>query len=86
LLYPSRQTCTYHTYEENGEFVLKATYWYLMHSKSDEPLEPQESEDIFQAEWVPREDAFDRLSNSYPLLLEVLDAALPKYSADTSVV
>jgi 8-oxo-dGTP pyrophosphatase MutT (NUDIX family) len=86
LLYPSRQTCTYHTYKENDAFMLKATYWFLMRSKSDEPLEPQESEEIFQAEWVPREEVEERLANSYPLLREVLDAALPKYSADTSIV
>ena len=86
LLYPSKQNCTFHTYEENGAFVLKATYWFLMHSKSDEPLQPQESEEIFQAEWVPREEVFERLENSYPLLREVLNAALPKYQSDTSVV
>lgn len=77
-LYPSKQPCTFHTYKEGAENVLKATYWYLMRCNSDDPLEPQASEDITLAEWVPLDDVNERLENSYPLLREVMTFALDK--------
>lgn len=76
MLYASRQRCSYHAFVDNGKHYLKATYWFLMRSKSDAPLEPQVTEDIFQAEWVPRAEVNERLQNSYPLLQDVIAAAL----------
>jgi 8-oxo-dGTP pyrophosphatase MutT (NUDIX family) len=44
---------TYHLYFLKEELVLKKTYWYLMQCKSNKNLQPQTSEDIERALWLP---------------------------------
>lgn len=52
LLIEGKLATTYHTYKYNiDKRVLKKTYWYLMHAKSNTKLEPQADEDIEIAEW-----------------------------------
>ena len=58
---------TFHTYELNGEPILKETHWYEMHASSQK-LIPQTEEDITQALWVPRCNVADHLKSSYPSL------------------
>lgn len=44
-------TCTWHTYEQKGERILKKTWWYRMQT-DDNQLVPQTEEDIERIEWV----------------------------------
>ncbi len=62
---------TYHIYNMYNQWVLKKTYWYNMKSSLDQQLIPQLEEDISQVCWVSSGQLSDRLSNSYPSILEV---------------
>ncbi|MEO5673810.1 MAG: NUDIX domain-containing protein [Chitinophagales bacterium] len=69
------QPCTYHTYEQNGKPVIKATYWYEMVSdNTSSPLTPQEEEDITEVGWYSENEIKERLKNSFPLVRWVLEA------------
>lgn len=51
LFIEGKLATTYHTYKYKiNKRVLKKTYWYLMHTKTEE-LQPQAEEDIELAEW-----------------------------------
>lgn len=43
---------TVHCYEEDGQFLVKTTYWYLM-STDETDFEPQHEEDIVEVAWKP---------------------------------
>lgn len=58
---------TFHTYELNGQPILKETHWFRM-SANTQSLTPQTVEDITQAVWVPREQVPEKMENSYPSL------------------
>lgn len=59
---------TFHTYQLNGELILKETCWFEMHYNNTEELIPQTEEDIALAEWVPQNRVEINLTNSYPSL------------------
>ncbi len=59
-------TCTYHTYEEKGNTMLKQTHWFLMQVRGTLSLKPQVEEDIEIAEWVDADGVENRLKDSYP--------------------
>jgi 8-oxo-dGTP pyrophosphatase MutT (NUDIX family) len=75
-LYPSKQSCTFHTYTQDNIAYIKSTYWFLMKTKLDDPLIPQLSEDIVQAEWVSRDKLSDLLQDTYGSINDVIEAAL----------
>ena len=55
-------TDTYHEYIEEGEQIGKTTYWYAMKlQKPDQQLEPETGEGIEQLEWVPADQARQRV-------------------------
>lgn len=47
---------TEHTYELNGDQILKKTYWFSMKTEDDEFL-PEAEEDITEVAWFPVNDA-----------------------------
>lgn len=61
---------TFHTYELNGNPILKETHWFAMSAHS-QSLVPQTVEDITQAVWVPKNEVDDKMQASYPSLAEL---------------
>jgi len=66
---------TYHTYDENGKHILKETHWYCMRAPGYQDLIPQEEEQITKLVWVEEKDLVKYTGNTYPLIIDVLDAA-----------
>ena len=64
-------TFTFHTYEENGEAVLKQTCWFSMLSSVNQLLTPQVEEEITQIEWVKKEVVRYLLEDSFASLLDL---------------
>ena len=61
---------TFHTYEENGQAVMKQTRWFAMSSSVNQLLIPETEEGITRIEWVKKyvvryllEDSFSSLSD-----------------------
>lgn len=65
-------TITYHTYRENGNFVLKENHWYLMAARELQKLVPQTNEDIEKCEWVSVKNLAPYMENTLPSVLEVV--------------
>lgn len=61
---------TFHEYEEDGIPVGKTTHWFSMATPTHNDFEPQASEDIEKVEWVPLEEALEKVG--YQNLKEVL--------------
>ena len=68
-------TNTYHTYRLGNATILKKTHWFNMDYDGNEPLIPQKSEDILQAEWVRINQLKNILKNTYDTIHEVIDRA-----------
>jgi 8-oxo-dGTP pyrophosphatase MutT (NUDIX family) len=66
---------TYHTYDESGKHILKESHWYLMKAPGEQALTPQTEEDIMQLKWVPAKDVKDYFNNTFPSIIDVLQAA-----------
>jgi 8-oxo-dGTP pyrophosphatase MutT (NUDIX family) len=66
---------TYHFYELGGKIVLKKTNWYNMTVKGVPNLIPQKEEGITKAEWLSKDQLSPVLSNTYPLIRDVLQKA-----------
>ena len=67
---------THHEYFEpriNSD-VFKETHWYKMYAPGVQPLTPQTEEDIEIIEWVNQKDIAEKLQNSYPNIIEILNA------------
>jgi 8-oxo-dGTP pyrophosphatase MutT (NUDIX family) len=65
---------TYHIYELNGKVILKRTNWYKMFVKGSPKLIPQKEEGITSAAWVGPAGIKAKMENTYPLILDVLEA------------
>ncbi len=65
---------TYHIYELNGKIILKKTNWYKMYVKGVPKLTPQKEEGITTASWVGPSGIKAKMKNTYPLILDVLEA------------
>ena len=63
---------TYHTYEINGEKILKCTYWFKMKSSFKDNLVPQTEEGITAVVWVNEADIAKKLENSFGNIVELL--------------
>jgi 8-oxo-dGTP pyrophosphatase MutT (NUDIX family) len=63
---------TYHTYYENGLFILKETHWFLMSTDRVQPFIPQINEDIEKCEWVKIDGLAPYMENTHPSVLEVV--------------
>jgi len=56
---------TYHTYDLEGEKILKRTYWYKMNTDFNGKLTPQIEEGITKVSWVGKDQISEKLKNSY---------------------
>jgi len=65
---------TYHTYKIGNELVLKKAHWFKMTYSGDQPLIPQQSEDITMAKWFPKNHLDEIISNTYDTIREVLNS------------
>ncbi len=65
---------TYHVYELDSKIVLKRTNWYKMEVKGIPKLVPQKEEGITTAVWVAPLAVKAKTTNTYPLILDVLNA------------
>src|ERR1043165_8955577 len=63
---------TYHTYQQDGEDILKKTYWFGMSCGDDSPLKPQTEEDITDAKWLGKDELNKVRENTYGAIEEVL--------------
>ena len=63
---------TYHTYEINGEKILKRTYWFTMRTDFKGSLEPQTDEGITEVVWADKEQIVEKLYNSFGNINELL--------------
>jgi ADP-ribose pyrophosphatase YjhB (NUDIX family) len=64
---------TYHTYHENGKFILKESYWYQMSVSDRQILTPQTKEDIQQAIWASDKKTDECLKNTFPSIVDVIN-------------
>lgn len=64
---------SYHIYEENKEWILKQTNWYLMKSE-DVELIPQLSEGITDVAWLQKTQFEKVLQNTYASIAEIIEA------------
>lgn len=69
-------TETYHIYQMHTKWVLKKTYWYEMQVDGIPHLSPQLEEDINEAVWLKKSELGQVKSNTYPLILDLLDEHL----------
>jgi 8-oxo-dGTP pyrophosphatase MutT (NUDIX family) len=65
---------THHRYEENQENMLKETHWYRMFADSGQKLIPQLEEQITLLQWMGPADFPAIATNTYPSILELLQA------------
>lgn len=65
-------TETFHTYKIGNATILKKTSWYSMKYSGNEPLIPQESEDISEAKWFAINQIDQIAANTYDTIREVL--------------
>lgn len=68
--------CTIHCYQLFGRWEMKFTAWYAMCAEAKCELHPQLSEGIICAEWVPREQIMEHISDSFPTIKTVFAAFL----------
>jgi 8-oxo-dGTP pyrophosphatase MutT (NUDIX family) len=66
---------TYHTYDESGKHFLKETHWFSMTAAGKQTLVPQQEEQISELRWAGRKEVGALTANTYPSILDVLDAA-----------
>jgi 8-oxo-dGTP pyrophosphatase MutT (NUDIX family) len=62
---------TYHTYEINGQKILKCTYWFKMKSLFKGNLAPQNEEGITAVVWVDKKDVAEKLENSFSNIVDL---------------
>lgn len=65
---------TYHVYELSGKIILKQTKWFKMFVKGKPKLVPQVEEGISDAVWTGTSGISEKITNTYPLILDVLEA------------
>ena len=56
---------TYHIFKRNGEYKLKITHWFEMHTNFEGEVLGQLEEGIEKVEWIKPKDVPTALSNSY---------------------
>ena len=64
---------TYHTYNMDGEEVLKKTYWYKMKTDYSAKLIPQLEEGITKVSWIDRNQIAKKMRSSYGNISDVLN-------------
>ncbi|MDA8877373.1 NUDIX domain-containing protein [Flavobacteriaceae bacterium] len=64
---------TYHIYNANGRYKVKKTYWFLMKTSFNGPLNPQVEEHIEKAEWKTKAEIPKLMENAYENIKLVID-------------
>ena len=64
---------TYHTYNMDGEEVLKKTYWYKMKTDYSAKLIPQIEEGITKVSWIDKNQIAEKMRSSYGNISDVLN-------------
>ena len=64
---------TYHTYNMDGEEVLKKTYWYKMKTDYSAKLIPQLEEGITKVSWIDKNQISEKMRSSYGNISDVLN-------------
>ncbi len=67
---------TWHTYMQDGVSVIKSTRWFLMRYAGNAVPKPQLKEGITKAVWLGLEDMDIVRSNTYPSVIDVVEAYL----------
>lgn len=63
---------TYHIYRFGKDWLIKKTYWFLMHSQYNGLLIPQTEESIEEVIWVSKTELSQFMANSYGSLKELV--------------
>ncbi|GAB2534171.1 NUDIX hydrolase [Spirosoma aerophilum] len=71
----NRICTTWHTYNLNGNRILKRTKWYKMTLIDDSRMAPQAEEDIEKLVWADRREMKLAMTNSFSSIRFVLDEA-----------
>jgi 8-oxo-dGTP pyrophosphatase MutT (NUDIX family) len=71
--------CTWHIYQEKGEWVLKTGWWYAFATEYSGPLLPQTEEDITQVMWQPMAELAPETLDTYPAIRQLLQAYLRRF-------
>lgn len=53
--------------------VIKETHWYKMYAPGNQTLIPQTEEDIEKIEWTAENEIQQKLKNSYPNIMEIIE-------------
>ncbi len=61
-------TTTYHTYQQNGNTILKPSHWFKMINPTNDVLIPQIEEDITEIKWVSKAEAEKIKDGMYPTI------------------
>lgn len=78
-------TITYHTYKENGTFILKESHWFLMKSPQQEGMVPQLEEGIEQCIWVKWSELPSYLENTHPSIIDVIKTGIEKLNINQKI-
>jgi 8-oxo-dGTP pyrophosphatase MutT (NUDIX family) len=71
-------TRTYHIYEDKGRWVLKPTTWFVMYAPGDQPLVPEEKEDISVVRWFPLTELETITVNTFALIRDLIVTEIPQ--------
>jgi len=64
---------TMHTYEYEGQLVLKKSHWFLFQYSGTKKTTPQRDEGILEAKWIPEKDIDGLLEKCYSSIRDVLE-------------
>ncbi len=64
---------TMHTYEYEGQLVLKKSHWYLFHYSGTKKTSPQHEEGILEAKWIAEKDIDALFEECYGSIRDVLE-------------
>lgn len=71
---PEIYTSSYHVYKEAGKYVLKTSYWFLMHIDENSPAPtPQAEEEIEKVDWVHPENFSVVYRNSFFNIIDLCE-------------
>ena len=74
---PEKPLCiTYHTYHQQGKFILKESHWFLMKAERQGNFIPQVEEGIEKVQWVPVEKLASYMENTHASILDVVNAGV----------
>jgi len=69
---------TYHTYHQEGKFILKESHWFLMKAQKQGSFIPQIEEGIEKVEWVLIEKLASYMENTHASIVDVVNTGLKK--------